>query len=148
MLVVLGIGSLYVEKPRLQLSLALLIKSKFSHLIRRMSVYDPVLTVTEYRVLTALGCEDIKENESHRTTIHAPTVFYLPHFLYFLADELLQHNIVPWRLGWMSVLGDNYSHQGRTVVRLRCVKALLKHIVEVPMITPRRSDRFDTTFFG
>ena len=50
-LVVLSIGSLYVEKPQLQLSLALLIKSKFPHLMKRMLVYDPVITSTEYFII-------------------------------------------------------------------------------------------------
>lgn len=145
--VVLGIGCLCCKKPRLQLSLALLIKSKFPHLIKRISVFDPVLSNAEHRVLASLGCAEIQENERLRTLIHEPTVFYLPHFPYFLVDALLQNNITPWRLGWMAVLGNSLTQtMAECFVRPRSVRGLLKHVVEVPVIPPCPSDRFDNAF--
>lgn len=146
-LVVLGVGSLYCEKARLQLALALLIKSRFPHLIKRMSVYDPVHTITEYRVLAALGCEDIEESERRRRAIHAPTVFYLPHFPFYLADALLANNMTPWRLGWMAVLGNSLTRTGQvSLQRLQSVTSLLQHVFEIPMIPARSIDRFHTAF--
>lgn len=98
-LVVLGVESLEFEKCRLQLSLALHLKSKFSHLINKISVYDPCLSNLEYRVLTTLECAPIEKNEKLRTQIHSPVVVIIPFCPYFLADELMENNINPWHLG-------------------------------------------------
>lgn len=67
-LVVLGVGFLQFKKCRLQLSLALLLKSKFPHLINKISVYNPCLSSLEYRVLTTLGYAPIEKKEKLRNT--------------------------------------------------------------------------------
>ncbi|XVF00270.1 hypothetical protein REPUB_Repub03eG0270700 [Reevesia pubescens] len=62
-MVIYGIGSIEShETPRLQLSLAVLMKRKFSW-IGDIEVFDPVLSASESRVLEALGCSVLSVNE-------------------------------------------------------------------------------------
>lgn len=135
-LVVLGVGSLEYEKSRLQLSLALLLKSRFPHLISKVSVYDPCLSSLEYRALTTLGCAPIEKNEKFRKQIHSPTVFIMPFCPFFLAEELVENNMNPWRLGWISILGNSLQ-QSQILLdqefRPWDLKEIKKHVVEIPV---------------
>jgi hypothetical protein len=73
-MVIYGIGSIELyEPPRLQLSIAMLMKRDFNW-IGNIEVFDPILSATESRVLEALGC----------TVMANPFVFYFIYFLFFL----------------------------------------------------------------
>ena len=62
-MVVYGIGSIEsYEPPRLQLSLAILLKRKFCW-IGDIEVFDPILSATESRVLEALDGSVLSVNE-------------------------------------------------------------------------------------
>ncbi|RVW26707.1 Protein sensitivity to red light reduced 1 [Vitis vinifera] len=65
-MVVYGIGSIEsYEPPRLQLSLAILLKRKFCW-IGDIEVFDPILSATESRVLEALDGSVLSVNEQER----------------------------------------------------------------------------------
>ncbi|KAL2553256.1 Protein SENSITIVITY TO RED LIGHT REDUCED 1 [Forsythia ovata] len=56
LMVIYGIGSIEsFEPPRLQLSLAILMKKKFDW-IGEKEVFDPVIYLMESKILTSLGC--------------------------------------------------------------------------------------------
>uniref|UniRef100_A0A2P2MAQ3 Protein SENSITIVITY TO RED LIGHT REDUCED n=1 Tax=Rhizophora mucronata TaxID=61149 RepID=A0A2P2MAQ3_RHIMU len=91
-MVIYGIGSIELyENPRLQLSLAILMRKKFSW-IGDIEVFDPVLSVTEIQVLEALGCSVLSVNEQGRRLAKKPTIFYMPHCEAGLYSNLLQAN--------------------------------------------------------
>jgi hypothetical protein len=91
-MVIYGIGSIEsYDSPRLQLSLALLLKRKFSW-IGDIEVFDPVLSTTECQVLEALGCSVLSVNEQGRRCALKPTMFFMPHCESMLYDNLLQAN--------------------------------------------------------
>ncbi|XP_031384396.1 protein SENSITIVITY TO RED LIGHT REDUCED 1 isoform X2 [Punica granatum] len=108
-MVVYGIGSIEsYEPPRLQLSLALLMKRKFSW-IGRVEVFDPVLSATESRVLESLGCLVLSINEQGRRNAMKPTLFFMPHCEVELYDNLLQAN---WRadsLQRIALFGNSFE---------------------------------------
>ncbi|KAJ8426812.1 hypothetical protein Cgig2_008866 [Carnegiea gigantea] len=80
-MVIYGIGSIEsFEAPRLQLSLAMLMKRKLDW-IGDMEVFDPVLSATESRVLESLGCSVMSVNEEGRRQVLKPTLFFMPHFI-------------------------------------------------------------------
>ncbi|EEF49571.1 leucine-rich repeat-containing protein, putative [Ricinus communis] len=65
-MVIYGIGSIEsYETPRIQLSIAILMKKEFSW-IGEIEVFDPVLSATESQVLEALGCSVLSVNEHGR----------------------------------------------------------------------------------
>lgn len=93
-MVVYGIGSIEsYEPPRLQLSLAMLLKRKFSW-IGDIEVFDPILSATESRVLEELGCSVLSVNEQGQRQASKPTLFFMPHCEAELYDNLVQAN---WR---------------------------------------------------
>ncbi|KAL2542497.1 Protein SENSITIVITY TO RED LIGHT REDUCED 1 [Abeliophyllum distichum] len=66
LMVIYGIGSIEsFEPPRLQLSLAILIKRKFDW-IGEIQVFDPIISLMESKVLTSLGCSVLSINEQGR----------------------------------------------------------------------------------
>ncbi|XP_057458443.1 protein SENSITIVITY TO RED LIGHT REDUCED 1 [Lotus japonicus] len=90
-----GIGSIELyEPPQLQLSLAILMKRDFSW-IGNIEVFDPIISVTESRVLEALGCSVMSINEHGRREALSPTMFFMPHCEAELYNNLLQAN---WKL--------------------------------------------------
>ncbi|XP_057520167.1 protein SENSITIVITY TO RED LIGHT REDUCED 1 [Amaranthus tricolor] len=91
-MVVYGIGSVEsYEDPRLQLSLAILMRKKFGW-IGNIEVFDPILSGTETRVLNSLGCSVITVNEEGRRRVSKPTLFFMPHCEAVLYHNLLQAN--------------------------------------------------------
>lgn len=91
-MVIYGIGSIEsYEPPRLQLSLAILMKRKFMW-IGDVEVFDPVISSTESKVLSALGCSVLSYNEQGRRQASKPTLFFMPHCEAELYDNLLQAN--------------------------------------------------------
>lgn len=100
-MVVYGIGSIEsFEAPRLQLSLAILMKRKFEW-IGDIEVFDPVLSGTETRVLESLGCSVLSVNEEGRRQALKPTLFFMPH-----CEALLYHNLleVNWNVDMLRKL--------------------------------------------
>ncbi|KAK1572628.1 hypothetical protein Q3G72_035485, partial [Acer saccharum] len=91
-MVIYGIGSIEsYETPRLQLSLAILMKRKLSW-IGDVEVFDPILSATESQVLESFGCSVLSVNEQGRRCAIKPTLFYMPHCEAELYDNLLQAN--------------------------------------------------------
>ncbi|KAK3025257.1 hypothetical protein RJ639_044499 [Escallonia herrerae] len=98
-MVVYGIGSIESsESSRWQLALAILMKRKFSW-IGCMEVFDPVISLSESRVLEALGFSVLSVNEQGRRKATRPTLFFLPHCEAELYDHLLEAN---WRGGMLN----------------------------------------------
>ncbi|VFQ94770.1 unnamed protein product [Cuscuta campestris] len=98
-MVIYGIGSIEsFESPRLQLSLAILMKRELSW-IGDMEIFDPIITLTESRVLTSLGCSVLSINENGRREAAKPTLFFMPHCEAELYDNLLHAN---WRADLLS----------------------------------------------
>ncbi|XP_061362389.1 protein SENSITIVITY TO RED LIGHT REDUCED 1-like [Gastrolobium bilobum] len=108
-MVIYGIGSVELyEPPRLQLSLAILMRRDFSW-VGNIEVFDPILSVTESRVLEALGCSVMSINEHGRREALKPTLFFMPHCEAELYNNLLQAN---WKLNLlrnMVLFGNSFE---------------------------------------
>ncbi|KAE9617190.1 hypothetical protein Lal_00034745 [Lupinus albus] len=108
-MVMYGIGSIELyEPPCLQLSLAILMKRDFSW-IENIEVFDPILSVTETRVLEAFGCSVISINEHGKREAVKPTMFFMPHCEAELYNNLLQANWKPKPLSNMVLLGNSFE---------------------------------------
>ncbi|KAJ1426959.1 Sensitivity To Red Light Reduced-like, SRR1 [Sesbania bispinosa] len=108
-MVMYGIGSIELyEPPRLQLSLAILMRRDFSW-IGNIEVFDPILSVTESRVLEALGCSVLSINEHGRREALKPTMFFMPHCEAELYNNLLQANWKPSLLKNMVLFGNSFE---------------------------------------
>ncbi|KMT17090.1 hypothetical protein BVRB_2g041440 [Beta vulgaris subsp. vulgaris] len=108
-MVVYGIGSIEsFEAPRLQLSLAILMKRKFEW-IGNIEVFDPILCGTETRVLESLGCSVISVNEEGKRQATKPTLFFMPHCEAFLYHNLLEVNWNVDILKNMALFGNSFE---------------------------------------
>ncbi|KAF8395661.1 hypothetical protein HHK36_019611 [Tetracentron sinense] len=108
-MVIYGIGSIEsYESPRLQLSLAILTKRKFSW-IGDIEVFDPVISTAESRVLEALGCSVLLVNEQGRRKALKPTLFFMPHCEAELYNNLLQANWQAELLNRAVVFGNSFK---------------------------------------
>ncbi|KAL6327403.1 hypothetical protein AAG906_019716 [Vitis piasezkii] len=97
-MVVYGIGSIEsYEPPRLQLSLAILLKRKLSW-IGDIEVLDPILSVTE-----------LEFNEQGRRHASKPTPFFMPHCEAELYDNLVQANWRTERLNNIVLFGNSFG---------------------------------------
>lgn len=112
-MVIYGIGSIEsFESPRLQLSLAVLMKRRFSW-IGEVEVFDPIISFTESKVLEALGCCVLSVNEHGQRQVSKPTLFFMPHCDAQLYDNLLLAN---WRadsLNQIILFGNSFSEYER-----------------------------------
>ncbi|KAL0397630.1 UNVERIFIED_CONTAM: protein SENSITIVITY TO RED LIGHT REDUCED 1 [Sesamum calycinum] len=108
-MVIYGIGSIEsFEPPRLQLSLALLMKRKFDW-IGAVEIFDPIISLTESKVLTSLGCSVLSINEQGRRLALKPTMFFMPHCEAELYDNLLEANWRVDRLKCLLLFGNSFS---------------------------------------
>ncbi|XP_050376640.1 protein SENSITIVITY TO RED LIGHT REDUCED 1 [Argentina anserina] len=108
-MVMYGIGSIEsYESPRLQLSLAILLKRRFNW-IGDIEVFDPILSSTESRVLEALGCSMLSINEQGRRVAQKPTIFFMPHCEAELYDNLLQTNWGMKQLNCIVLFGNSFQ---------------------------------------
>ncbi|KAM5573855.1 protein SENSITIVITY TO RED LIGHT REDUCED 1 [Rosa sericea] len=108
-MVIYGIGSIEsYESPRLQLSLAILLKRRFNW-IGDIEVFDPILSSTESRVLEALGCSVLSINEQGRREAKKPTMFFMPHCEAELYDNLLQANWGVRQLNCIVLFGNSFQ---------------------------------------
>ncbi|KAA8516972.1 hypothetical protein F0562_017210 [Nyssa sinensis] len=130
-MVIYGIGSIEsYEPPRLQLSLAILMKRKFSW-IGDIEVFDPIISVTESRVLEDLGCSVLSVNEQGRRQALKPTLFFMPHCEAELYDNLLQAN---WRVDLLNhivLFGNSFNSYEQYVSLNSTVVHSRKHILAV-----------------
>ncbi|KAJ9179568.1 hypothetical protein P3X46_011343 [Hevea brasiliensis] len=108
-MVIYGIGSIEsYETPRIQLSVAILMKKEFSW-IGDIEVFDPVLSATESRVLEVLGCSVLSMNEHGRRRVTKPTIFYMPHCEAELYNNLLQANWGVDLLNCIVLFGNSFE---------------------------------------
>ncbi|XAR63527.1 hypothetical protein NMG60_11023490 [Bertholletia excelsa] len=136
-MVIYGIGSIELyEPPRLQLSLAILMKKRFAW-VGDIELFDPILSGTETRVLEVLGCSVIPVNEQGRRKAMKPTLFFMPHCEAELYDNLLEEN---WRLdtfNQMILLGNSFEtyEQYMSIIGNSTVANLRKHILAARRFT-------------
>lgn len=112
-MVIYGIGSIEsFEAPRLQLSLAILMKRNLEW-VGDVEVFDPVLSATETRVMESLGCLIMSANEEGRREALKPTLFFMPHCEAVLYQNLLEAN---WNIDGLRNLAlfgnsfESYEH--------------------------------------
>lgn len=112
-MVIYGIGSIgSFDPPRLQLSMALLMKRRFSW-IGDVEVFDPIISFTESKVLESLGCSVLSVNEHCQRQVSKPTLFFMPHCDAHLYDNLLLANSRADSLNQMIVFGNSFSEYER-----------------------------------
>ncbi|KAH0714545.1 hypothetical protein KY284_007450 [Solanum tuberosum] len=132
-MVIYGIGSIEsYEPPRLQLSLAILMKRMFSW-IGEVEVFDPVISLAESKVLTALGCSVLTVNEQGRRQALRPTMFFMPHCDAELYENLLEAN---WRhdlLSNMTLFGNSFEAYEQHVSECKILRLAdsRKHILAI-----------------
>lgn len=132
-MVIYGIGSIEsYEPPRLQLSLAILMKRKFSW-IGDIEVFDPVLSAADSRVLEALGCSVLSVNEEGRRQALKPTLFFMPHCEAELYNNLLQAN---WRVDLLNrivLFGNSFETYEQHIVYCRNSSIInsARHVIAV-----------------
>jgi hypothetical protein len=153
-MVIYGIGSIEsYETARFQLSLAILMKRKFSW-ISDVEVFDPILSLAESQVLQAFGCSVLSVNEQGRRHVVKPTLFYLPHCEAELYDSLLNAN---WRaedLNRMVLFGNSfetYKDNADFLKNNSTVNRLGKHVLAAQKFTSEHkidivSDRYFNAF--
>lgn len=108
-MVMYGIGSIEsFEPPRLQLSLAVLMKRNFDW-VGEIEVFDPIISLTECKVLTSLGCRVLSINEQGRREALKPTLFFMPHCEADLYDNLLQVNWGVDKLNRIVLFGNSFE---------------------------------------
>ncbi|KAL8538406.1 hypothetical protein ACS0TY_000417 [Phlomoides rotata] len=108
-MVIYGIGSVEsFEPPRLQLSLAILMKRSFDW-IGEIEVFDPIISLTESKVLTSLGCTVLSVNEQGRRQALKPTLFFMPHCEAELYDNLLEANWGVDKLNRLIIFGNSFG---------------------------------------
>ncbi|KAL6513370.1 sensitivity to red-light reduced protein [Orobanche gracilis] len=136
-MVIYGIGSIETfEPPRLQLSLAISLKRRFSW-IGDIEVFDPIISLTESKVLTSLGCSVLSVNEHGQRRALGPTMFFMPHCEAELYDNLLEANWGVDRLNRLIIFGNSFGEyeQHVSICKSADVADLRKHILAVRSFT-------------
>lgn len=132
-MVIYGIGSIEsYEPPRLQLSLAILLRRKFNW-IGDIEVFDPIISSTESRVFESLGCSVLLINEQGRRNALKPTLFFMPHCEAELYDNLLHAN---WRIDLLKnivLFGNSFGRYEQYVSEFKSLAFVdkVKHILAV-----------------
>lgn len=112
-MVMYGIGSIEsFESPRLQLSLAILMRRRFNW-IGAIEVFDPIISLTESKVLEAFGFSVLSINEQGRRQASKPTLFFMPHCDAELYDNLLLANWRAYLLNQIVLFGNSFSEYER-----------------------------------
>ncbi|CAL1393492.1 unnamed protein product [Linum trigynum] len=134
-MVVYGIGSIEShETPRLQLSIALLIKREFSW-IGDLQVFDPILSATECQVLEALGCTVLSVNEQGRRRATSPTLFFMPHCEAGLYNNLLKANWDVEAMNRVVLFGNSFQLYRQYASFKNLIVVDSNHILAVENIT-------------
>ncbi|KAG9457811.1 hypothetical protein H6P81_002319 [Aristolochia fimbriata] len=109
LMLIYGIGSIEsYDSPCLQLSLALLLKRKFDW-IGEIEAFDPVISVTESKVLETLGCRVLAINEQGKREASKPILFFMPHCEAYLYDNLIEVNRKAQLLNRMVIFGNSFE---------------------------------------
>lgn len=130
-MVIYGIGSIEsFEPPRLQLSLAILLKRSFDW-IGGIEVFDPIISSTESKVLTTLGCSVLSVNEQGRRRAAKPSLFFMPHCEADLYDNLLEENWEVDRLNRLVIFGNSFGEyeQHASICKKASVSNSRKHVL-------------------
>ncbi|KAI3821941.1 hypothetical protein L1987_09517 [Smallanthus sonchifolius] len=136
-MVIYGIGSIEsFEPPRLQLSLAILMKRKLDW-IGEIEVFDPIISLTESKVLEELGCHVLSVNEQGMRKVVNPILFFMPHCEAELYDNLLTTN---WRhdsLNKIILFGNSFEkyEQHQSVVQDSILDDSRKHLLAIRPFT-------------
>lgn len=150
-MVIYGIGSIEsYEPPRLQLSLAILLKRKFNW-IGNIEVFDPILSATESRVLEALGCTVLSVNEQGRRCALKPTMFFMPHCEAELYDNLLRANWGVDMLNRIVLFGNSFETYEQHVSEFKssAVVHSSRHILAIRRFTNEfRINATSDDYFG
>ncbi|KAJ4965556.1 hypothetical protein NE237_017405 [Protea cynaroides] len=110
LMVIYALGSIESNySSRFQLALAILLKRDFSHWIGDIEAYDPIISVTDTKIMEALGCSVLSINEECRRRIEKPTLFYMPFVLFEHVGDLLEANWCPSRLNQMILLTSSFN---------------------------------------
>lgn len=136
-MVIYGIGSIEsYETPRLQLSIAILLKRKFSW-IGDIEVFDPVLSATESQVLETLGCSVLSVNEQGQRHALKPTLFFMPHCEAELYDNLLRANWGVELLNRVVLFGNSFETYEQHVSEFKnsAVVDSARHILGIRQFT-------------
>ncbi|KAK4280430.1 hypothetical protein QN277_012055 [Acacia crassicarpa] len=113
MIVLYGIGSLELNKnSRLQLSLAILMQKHFNW-IGDIQVFDPVLSVTECRVIKAFGCSILSLHQYRRWRALKPTLFFMPHCSSMLYSDFLKANWESSLLSNIVLFANSFNEYAR-----------------------------------
>lgn len=121
-MVIYGIGSIETyEPPRMQLSLAILMKKKFDW-VGEIEVFDPVLSAIESKVLETLGCSVLSINEQGRREAADPVLFFMPHCEATLYNNLLETNWKVDRLTKIALFGNSFESYERYIAIIKDTK--------------------------
>lgn len=136
-IVIYGIGNIELfEPPRMQLSLAVLMKKEFSW-IGDVEVFDPIISLTESRILTDFGCSVLSINEQGRRQVSKPMLFFMPHCDAELYDNLLKTNWQINSLNKIVLFGNSFEEYER--IRPFCQNPVVadrqKHILALKKFT-------------
>ncbi|XP_073157282.1 protein SENSITIVITY TO RED LIGHT REDUCED 1-like [Henckelia pumila] len=137
LMVIYGIGSIEsFEPPRFQLSFALLMKRKFDW-IGEIEVFDPIISLTESKVLNSLGCSVLSVNEQGSRQVLKPTLFFMPHCEADLYENLLAVNWVVDRLIRLVLFGNSFGsyQQHVSLCNNLAISNSRKHILAVKNFT-------------
>ncbi|GJT05333.1 protein sensitivity to red light reduced 1 [Tanacetum coccineum] len=144
--VIYGIGSIEsYEQSRLQLSLVINMK-KHLDWMGEVEVFDPVISLTELKVIEKLGCSVLSVNEYGRRRAVSPTFFFMPHCVSELYVNLLKTN---WRhdlLNRMVLLGDSfksYDEESRSEATGAALDDLRTRILALQSFTKEYEVSFD-----
>ncbi|KAL4592924.1 hypothetical protein LXL04_005931 [Taraxacum kok-saghyz] len=155
-MVIYGIGSIEsYESPRLQLSLAILMKKNLEW-IGDMEVFDPIISLTESKVMEELGVRVLSVNEQGKREVVDPILFFMPHCEVELYDNLLKTNWKHELLNKIILLGnsfDKYEQQHRLVSKNQDLDDSRKHLLAIKRFTKEFeirtiSDDFFRAFHG
>ncbi|XP_047328084.1 protein SENSITIVITY TO RED LIGHT REDUCED 1 [Impatiens glandulifera] len=136
-MVIYGIGSIEsYESPRLQLSLAILMKKSLGW-IGDVEVFDPIISLTESRVMETLGCSVLSVNEEGRREAVEKVLFFMPHCDSDLYDHLLETNWGLEKLKNIIILGNSFEKYEQHALLMRNPDTLnsRKHILAAMKFT-------------
>ncbi|XP_076887162.1 protein SENSITIVITY TO RED LIGHT REDUCED 1-like [Bidens hawaiensis] len=147
-MVIYGIGSIEsFDSPRLQLSLAVLMKRKLDW-IGEIEVFDPIISLTESKVFEELNCRVLSVNEQGMRKVVDPILFFMPHCEVELYDNLLKTN---WRydsLNKIILFGNSFEkyEQHQSVFQGSLLNESTKRLVAVRPFTKEFSTVSDDYF--
>ncbi|KAL0429179.1 UNVERIFIED_CONTAM: protein SENSITIVITY TO RED LIGHT REDUCED 1 [Sesamum radiatum] len=125
-----------MQSPEMMTQSCTLMKRKFDW-IGAIEIFDPIISLTESKVLTSLGCSVLSINEQGRRLALKPTMFFMPHCEAELYDNLLEANWRVDRLKCLLLFGNSFSayEQHVSICRSLDVAKTRKHVLSVRRFT-------------